>query len=382
MSGLVRPKFSEGQILGAADLTALVVYDQQGAVYHENTEHLWGVAQGLTLTTKDSADSSGNKFVVVSLSPGRAVDRLGRSIVATASLPLDPADLKAAIGTTDKTKFYPVFVQAKDVDQPGDTQPGKCGATLVTRTEESLQIVYGNPGTEIGVLGTPPATVDHVFDTPALTDMVLVGWVQYDDTIQSGQFIAVNTTQANSASIRYVGVVASDVVAGGGVLTLHTRPDGQRFMLSLTEDSNGGCKLAFGKQDGTNPIVPAFNVDDKGNVNYTGTLTPVPVAKTLAESGVISDGARIRPPPTVTDDDITNGVRLHVTLTPYPQSPRMMLLPSGGLKLAFPLVTRCDVDVTDDSVVHSRVRWYDPALPSDSIDLPGLCNYLVIATGK
>lgn len=382
MTGLLRPTFSEGQILGAADLNAQVAYERLGAVLHERTEHLWGVAQGLVLTTQPSSDSSGNAFVGVTLSPGRAVDPLGRAIVVTAPVPLQPSDFTGQIANPDKTRFYPVFVQAIEVPKVGDTQPGKCGVTLTTRVEESQQISYGNPGSEISVLDQELPTVDEGLGTPTLNTKVLVGWVQFDINIQGGQFIAVNTAQANGASIRHVGVVASDVVAGGGVLTLHTRPSGQRFMLSITESSTGRCLLAFGKQDGSNPIVPTFSVDEKGNITYAGTLSPSPVAKTLATSGYAFDGVTLQLPPGVTDDDVRSGTaELHILLTPLPQQPAKLLLPLSGTPVpALPFLETCAID--DKRTLSCSMRWVEPSNPDNYVILPNGCNYLIVASGS
>lgn len=382
MTGPLRPTFSEGQILGAADLNAQVDYERLGAVLHERTEHLWGVAQGLVLTTLPSSDSNGNAFVVVTLSPGRAVDPLGRAIVVTAPVPLQPSDFTGQIANPDKTRFYPVFIQAIEVPKVGDTQPGKCGVTLTTRVEESQQLAYGSPGSEIPILDQELPTVDEGLGTPTLNTKVLVGWVQFDTSIQGGQFIAVNTTQANGVSIRYVGVVASDVVAGGGVLTLHTRPDGQRFMLSMTESSTGGCLLAFGKQDGSNPVVPTFSVDDKGNITYAGALTPAPLAKTLAESGIAWDGVTLPLPAGVTQDDLDHGkVRLHITVTPMFHPPRSQLLPTGGSQPALPFIETCSVDA--HRKLSCSVRWLLPTNPLDNfVVLPNACTYTIIASGE
>ncbi|HEY6033640.1 MAG TPA: hypothetical protein VIV58_05250, partial [Kofleriaceae bacterium] len=262
---------------------------------------------------------------------------------------------------------------------------GKCSVSVITRYEESVQVSYGNPGSELALLDQVLPTVADGLDTtntPGLTAKVLVGWVQYDKDINGGQFIGVNTTAANNTTIHYVGVVASDVVAGGGVLTLHTRPDGKRFVLSITENATGAT-LAFGQQDGSNPVVPTFSVDEKGNVTYAGTLSPAPVAKTLAGSGVIYDGLKIPLPPGVTETDISNGVQLHVHLTAVPQGPRQLFLHSGQPAVtAFPILLKCSVDMTTDRVVHCQVRWFEATHPGRSIDLPGACTYLVVATGK
>jgi len=380
MTGPLRPTYSEGQILGASDLNAQLTYERLGAVLHDRTEHLWGVAQGLALTATSNTDTGGNKFVDVSLSPGRAVDRLGRSIVATTAVPLDPAAFLQQIANPGKTDFFPVFIQAIDVPQPGSSQPGKCAVSLTTRIEESLQVSFGNPGSEIAILDQDPATVDEGFGTPGLADKVLVGWVQFAaDPVN--KFTAV-AARANGIAVRYVGVVASDVVAGGGALTLHTRSGGARFTLSLAENPSGGCLLAFGKQDGANPIVPTFSVDEKGNVTYAGTLSPAPVSKTQAESGIAYDGVRLPLPAGVTEDQFAQGkVRAHILVTPWPHPPTRQIMPDGKSLVALPFVETCSVD--DDRTVRSSIRWVDPAnADTNYVVLPSACSYLLVASGQ
>ncbi|HEX5062216.1 MAG TPA: hypothetical protein VFV99_22755 [Kofleriaceae bacterium] len=384
-SPMLRPTFKEGQILGAADLNAQVEYERKGSVFHERTEHLWGVAQGLTLDTTQQKTTDPTKpptkYVDVTLAPGRAVDRLGRSILVTEGIPLDPDMFTQQIASPTDGVLYPVFVQAIEVARTGETQPGKCSVSLETRVEESLQIAFGSPGEEITVLDQAAVPVSEGFGTPALSDKVLVGWVKFNTTIKKFDSVA---TESSTTRIRYVGVVASDVVAGGGVLTLHTRPEGARFAVAITENSlTGKCTLEFGKQDGNGPVVPVLTVDEKGNIEYKGTLTPAPLSKTLAESGVISDGIKVPLPPEVDEDKVNQGtIRLHAHLTPIPQAPKNVLI-GGALILAYPLVTRCVVDIAGDRVVHCQVRWYDPANPTTKfVDLPGLCSYTVFATGK
>jgi hypothetical protein len=382
VSGPLRPKFSEGQILGAADLTAHVDYERLGSVLHERTEHLWGVAQGLALTPKDNQDAANNKYIDVELSPGRAVDQLGRSIVVMAAMPLEPKTFLEQIANPDRNKLYPVYVQAALVDKVGDTQPGKCGITLVTRQEESVQVSFGNPGSEIAVFDRELVTVDQGFGKQTLNDKVLVGWVQFDPKISNneGRFTAL-ATQANGVSVRYVGVVASDVVAGGGTLTLHTRPSGQRFMVSIAENPQGGCVLAFGKQTGTDPIVPVFTVDDKGNVRFEGALSPSPIAKTLAGSGLAFDGGKLPLPSGVTQPDVDDDkVLLHMSVTPLPLQPTSMTMPDNTIVEAIPLI-ECSVD-PDTRIVRSVVRWADPTkAASNYFEEPNPCRYVIIASG-
>ena len=381
MTGPLRPNFIEGQILGAADLNAQVQYDRLGAALHERTEHMWGVAQGLVLTPKPNTTGA-TPYVDIDLAVGRAVDQLGRAIVVMAPLRLQVSDFQGQVANPDKAKFYPVFVQTVDVGQVGDTQPGKCSVSVITRYEESVQVSYGNPGSELTLLDQVLPTVADGLDTtntPGLTAKVLVGWVQYDKDINGGQFTGVNTTAANNTTIHYVGVVASDVVAGGGVLTLHTRPDGKRFVLSITENATGAT-LAFGQQDGSNPVVPTFTVDEKGNVTCSGALHPGVETSTLAESGLVFDGARLPLPPGVADADLTSGkYRVHISLTPPAAQPRPQLMPDGTSPLALPLVESCSVD--SNRVLSCSIRWIDTTAFGQYVVMPAACTYLIVASG-
>ncbi len=381
MSGPLRPFFSEGQILGAGDLNAGVDYERQGAVLHERTEHLWGVAQGLTLKPTPNTDGITPGYVNIALQPGRAVDRLGRSIVVMSEVPLDPGDYKQQVATRDKTKLCPVFVQVIDVNRTGDTQPGKCAVNVITRVEETVQVVFGSPGTELAILDQAEATVDVDADTDATpSDMVLVGWVQFDPSIAGGKFIA-TATESNGAKVRYVGVVASDVVAGGGELQLHTRPDGQRFMLSITEDAAGGCKLEFGQQDGSNPMAPTFSVNEKGDVTYTGALIPAPPSKTQAQSGFAFDGIALPLPDGIKPEDVDSKVILHMIVTPLPLHPKRLSLAGGPFQDVLPFV-ECSVD-PDSRLVTSLVRWVEASNPAVVVLVePNPCRYLIIASGE
>jgi hypothetical protein len=378
MSPVLRPIYKEGQILGAADLNAQLTYARLGAVLHERTEHLWGVAQGLRLETieRTATDAQQTKYVDVNLSPGRAVDRLGRSIVVSEALPLDPEAFTSQV-TKDATSLFPVFVQAIEVARPSESAPGKCAVGLTSRIEEGLQISFGSPGEELAVLDQDAATVDEGFGIPSLSDKVLVGWVKFNPAID--KFASVTTEANGNTRVRHVGVVASDVVAGGGSLTLHTRPDGERFAVSIAEDSSGGCLLQYGKRDGNGDIMWAFKVTEKGDVSYKGTLSPAPVAHTLAESGVAFDGLHLPLPPDVTDEQLAEG-RLHVSLTPWPHPPALRTLPAGN-KFALPFVNECYVDL-DTRLVHSTVRWQDPDDEGNFIITPSACTYLLVVSGK
>jgi len=313
----------------------------------------------------------------VNLQPGRAIDRLGRVIIVSEQRPLVTADFQ--LSSSNVNDLFPVYVQAIETPQTGSTQPGKCATAQPNRIEEAVQISFGTPGSELAVLEQDAATVDRGFGTPGLNDKVLVGWVGWSGK----QFTRVSTTSSDGRGIRYVGVVASEVVSGGGTLGLRTRPTGSRFAVTVTENSTGGCELRFGKQDGNGAVSPTFTVDEKGNVTYTGALNPPPMAKTVAESGVAFDGVRLPLPTGITDAQISSGaVRLHVMLTPDPQVPAKQNI-AGALRECIPFVLRCSVDMTSDRRVHCIVRWCEKADPLNTfIDLPAGCTYVIIASGK
>jgi hypothetical protein len=380
VTGLLRPRFAEGQILGAGDLNAHVTYDRLGAALHERTEHLWGVAAGLELAAIQQVTADGRRYVDVQLRPGRAVDRLGRVIVLTEARDLEPALFTDQIATPAAIDLYPVYVQAIDRPRAGDARPGACATVQPTLIEESLQISFDRPGSEIAILDQEAAPVSDGLGAPTLFDKVLVGWVRWSPEL--GRFAGVESS-ADGRGVRHVGVVAGEVVAPGGRLGLRTRPGGARFALTLTETPAGGCELRFGKQDGDNPVASAFSVDEEGNISYRGTLSPLPAAQVLAESGVASDGVRLPLPAGISEEQVSQGrVRIHALLTPMPALPREVLFDTGHRALAFPLVVRCLLD--EDRRVRCLLRWF--ALGEGDInkfvDLPGACTYVLVVSGR
>lgn len=225
MTGLLRPTFSEGQILGAGDLNAHVAYDRLGAVLHERTEHLWGVAAGLELVATPRTNAAGDRYVDVRLMPGRAVDRLGRVMVVTDAQDVEPSLFTDQIASPTATDRYPVYLQAVERPRPGDTRPGACGIAPPSQVEESFQLSFGGPGSEISILEQQPAPVEDGFGVPGILDKVVVGWVTWNPDPKLNRFASVETA-SDGRGIRYAGVAASEVVAQGGALGLRTRPSG------------------------------------------------------------------------------------------------------------------------------------------------------------
>lgn len=82
-----RPAYYEGQFLGAAALTAGVLYERLAAARHALGAHAWGIAAGLDLA--EQALPSG--AVNVSLMPGIAWDGYGRCVLVSAPTQLTVA---------------------------------------------------------------------------------------------------------------------------------------------------------------------------------------------------------------------------------------------------------------------------------------------------
>src|SRR5688500_10062538 len=95
-----RPRFYEGQFLGAADLTSVIEYARLEDARHMLGGHTCGIAAGRDL--KDQPSPAGGTEVDVFLPPGYAWDGFGRPIVVLspfkigadrfASLPFDPVN--------------------------------------------------------------------------------------------------------------------------------------------------------------------------------------------------------------------------------------------------------------------------------------------------
>jgi hypothetical protein len=110
-----RPRFFEGQYLGAADLTAAVAYGRLQHARHALGAHTWGIAMGLQLQETPLPDGT----VEVHILPGYAWDGFGRPVVVLAPYQI-PEALFSAItfqpGVDDtetgrKGRLFPVWLR-------------------------------------------------------------------------------------------------------------------------------------------------------------------------------------------------------------------------------------------------------------------------------
>lgn len=148
---ILRPIFSENQILSAADVNGIVSHARDAGARHNRYLHSWGIAEGLKLEAEERQGPAG-KYVEVSVTPGVAIDGSGREIVVTEAFRLseDLFDkLNVAESTTDPNNppKYPVFLLGRDQQQQASAiAPSICHSSEPTRTVEGFEATFGRVG--------------------------------------------------------------------------------------------------------------------------------------------------------------------------------------------------------------------------------------------
>jgi len=259
-----RPRFYEGQYLGADDLSALVSYLRTAEARHSLGGHTWGIAIGLQLTERTAP--GGPKRVEVTLQPGFAWDGFGRPIAngrptrlpedLFADIPYHPvADDVAAGGTGRIVEVWLAY----DERGSGNPAPGfeTCAPDdQLSRVDESFHFEIGPqpPSRQRSPVAIGPINVDaeqalRQFDAtqPQLYDQSVphqtfpldgkpprwlipighVRWIARDNAL--GYFAERNLDPAGKvegrtrAFRRYVGSVAEYIEAADGAIVLHAR---------------------------------------------------------------------------------------------------------------------------------------------------------------
>lgn len=375
-----RPVFSEGQVLGAADLNLAVEHGRGVAARHERYLHTWGIAWGLELTSKEKeVEVSGTpvKYQEVTLAPGVAIDGRGREIVVPEKRRLSEDDFdQLNVTVQDASALYPVYLRGLDEAGPAPAfSTGDCASTLPTRTVEGYDISFGGPelSTDLDNQGE-----SEVSDGPGGDSgeedawLVLLGFVKWDKTIS--KFTAVETTSLGVGP-RYAGVLADVVAARNGKLLLRTRASNQSDKPALVIDEEEGGSLKFGLLNASGVVTPVLTVTASGDVTATGKIQGAfDPGSVYVQTGVASDGMIVPLPSGVEADKVGPGkAALHVQVTPRLAGATP---PSNtGVWGAFPL--ECSVDA--DRRVRCLVRWinFGAAPPTDIQDLAGTCDYSV-----
>jgi hypothetical protein len=256
-----RPRFYEGQYLGADDLTTVVDYGRIEDARHMLGAHTWGIAAGLQLTEKPAP--AGGTQVDVIIQPGYAWDGFGRPIVVLSPTRV-PAELFKSIefesaldGGTPPGRLFKIWLR---YDESATRQAPQgftvCGADEFSRIGETFRIEIGefaghSSHASISVAGysidaqetlqkldpqTQPVALydesipfqDFPNDKPTTRWLIPLGevrWLPNAAANQPGNFVkreAADLTHSHSLR-RYIGVVAGAVEAADGVVRIHNR---------------------------------------------------------------------------------------------------------------------------------------------------------------
>jgi hypothetical protein len=373
-SRIERPLFYENQILGAADLTASVEYGRNQQARHERSMHLWGIASGLALKGTDKQTAQGAEYQEITLAPGVAFDGTGREIVIPEAerLSEDRFDqLKVEI--SDPDAWYPVFLTGRDEPAP---QPqfsvGACLNAQPTRRVEGYDLSFGRPGDELDI---DQEAAPDIQEGPGSGERkILLGFVQWIASIN--RFKAVGDA-SKGIGRRYAGAQADVVAARSGQLTLRTRSHNEAGKPALIMNETDNGLLQFGMLTASGLVTPVFSVTAKGDIKAEGTITgAVARGSVQIQSGVATDGIVLPLPPGITEAQVTGGqVTLHTHLTPrFPGAAP----PSNATDwVALPL--ECRLEGTSRRVL-CRFRWFQWSALGTVQDLPGACNYVVMAS--
>jgi len=373
-SRIERPLFYENQILGAADLTASVEYGRNQQARHERSMHLWGIASGLTLTGTDKQTAQNDKYQEITLAPGVAFDGTGREIVVPEVERLSEDRFEQlSVAISDEHAWYPVFLIGRDEPAP---QPqfavGACLNGQPTRRVEGYDLSFGFPGDELEIDQQP---VPDIVEGPGSREWkILLGFVQWLKSIK--RFKAVSDASGGIGR-RYAGAQADVVAARGGQLTLRTRSHNEVGKPALVMDETENGLLQFGMLTASGVVTPVFSVTAKGDIKAEGTITgAVAPGSVQIQSGVATDGIVLPLPPGITEAQVTGGqVTLHTHLTP--RFPGAAPPTNATDWLALPL--ECRLEGTSRRVL-CRFAWFQSNAPATVVNLPGACNYVVMAS--
>jgi hypothetical protein len=395
MALVQRPRFYEGQVLGAADLTAGLEYARSQEARHDRVVHTWGIADGLTLAT---AQQPG--YVTVSVSAGLALDGTGREVLVPDAVQLDEKLFASSnVAVADATALYPVLIAGADTPAlPGMTTQ-RCSPQQASRTVESYKLSFGAPGAELALSAQTAPAIDQGAGggVNQLRWWILLGYVSWDVT--TSHFTGVANT-SNGIGRRYVGLRSSYVTAQGDAFTLQAstamarlamtglgvgnsdargnfvpalvaRTDGTlqsdtgalvlrsgasdvagKPILTLTETANGGT-LAFGLQGSSSQLM---TIDELGNLSIAGMFSGLAPGTVKIASGIASDGAIVPLPDGITDALVQAGkVTLYWLATAQPggAAPATASVSTSTTWICSPIEASIDAARR----VHATNRW-------------------------
>lgn len=225
MNYVDRPVFAEGQLLSASELELVVDYAREGLEAHDRYAHTWGVVDGMLLSTQPAGAAPGTPVSIV-VTPGFAVDRLGRQIEIVTQMTLAPDPISGL-----PSNPYPAFVWTTD-DPLVPAAAGDPCRTIVERMRETVHVgVFADAATAAS-------------EAPGA---VCLGNVAWDNAKQS--FVPLAGTDPRDDVRRRAGVRAQEIVAPENRILVHSE-DARAVMLAVQ-----GTVQAVAADDGTPPSI-------------------------------------------------------------------------------------------------------------------------------
>jgi hypothetical protein len=368
---VLRPVFSDGAILAAADLASLGDTGRDRDARHARHLHTPGICRGMQLSTQDRATTDGVAYQDVTLTPGYAIDGTGRELVLADPLPLSPdqflTDNPNPVTEPGRTVtvWHPVFVHGVDDDVPSASGVTGCPAGGGSpRVGEDVEVEFGRPG-DAGTTQAAPSPDAGPGDG---TWRVLAGFVRLDTAIT--RFTAVTTT-ADGVSADAAGARAAVVAAPGTRVEVRAGEAPDAGVPAVVVDAASGGSLVYGRHDGTGGFAPLLSVDAAGNLTVPGTLSGKLAAGAVQLAGGVAYDGTVLPLPAGVDAATVDSGGVEVLVHVTPRLPDPVTNPGAVF-----LPIECRVDA--GRRVHCAGSWFH----AGTVDPPAAaaCDYLVLVT--
>ena len=379
-ASILRPVFSENQILSAADINTIVSHSQGADTRHNQYLHQWGIAHGLELVGNDREDTTG-QYVEVVVQPGMAIDGAGREIVVTEPIALrefdfDQLQVENKTGDVDAT-FYPVFLVGRDKQQQDtSTLDSQCESGGPNRINEHYELTFGRVGDAADLDDqVAPGLGDDLPPGPR-SWRILLGFVTWDGGRTPKRFMSA-VAEHDGVGRRYAGVRGADLTGLDDSVTMRSAERNVNDKAALVLDNENGGEMRFGLQDSRGNVVPVFTVNAQGDVYAEGQIRGAIAGSIQIESGIISDGMDVPLPAGFTQEMVDNGnATIQVQLTPRYDQPATLPPPALATASDYWIMQPLKCYADGRRVVCS-VRWDRTDDPLGAVVLPGVCDYIV-----
>lgn len=135
---LERPSFFDGQLLAAADLTAIYDYHREMRWLHNRALHGWGIALGLRVK-----GAAGDRTVTVT--PGYAIDCQGHDLVLASQSTLQVPPVAGAAGGGSAFYYLTASYLTDAQLSPSETGQGDCASGGAVRLPEEPLLRWQDP---------------------------------------------------------------------------------------------------------------------------------------------------------------------------------------------------------------------------------------------